>query len=106
LDGPFSVGSRLTTSLPGQTLQSVIRDLKTDREATIEMQLPNAILSFHWMFESISEHGTRMTQRLVLSGENAKSFVAQASVLEQTAPQGMIKLAAAIERAHHATKEG
>ncbi|HWZ82021.1 MAG TPA: hypothetical protein VNW47_05330 [Terriglobales bacterium] len=106
LDGPFSVGSRLTTSLPGQTLQSVIRDLKTDREATIEMQLPNAILSFHWMFESISEHGTRMTQRLLLSGENAKSFVAQASVLEQTAPQGMIKLAAAIERAHHATKEG
>jgi hypothetical protein len=104
LDGPFAVGSRLTTILPGQSFQSVIRDLKPDREATIEMQLPNAILSFHWKFESISEQGTRMTQRLALSGKDAKSFVAQASVLEQTAPEGMKKLAAAMERAHEMTR--
>ena len=103
LDGPFNVGARLTTILPGQTLQSVIRDLKADREATIDLQLPGAILSFHWKFEDISEQGTRMTHRLVLSGKNAKTFVAQASVLEQTAPQGMVKLAAAIERAQQAS---
>ena len=99
LDGPFDVGSRLTTYLPDQSLQSVIRDLKAEREATIEMQLPNAIFWFQWKFEDISEQRTRITQRLVLSGANAKSFVAQASGLEQTAPDGMKKLAAAIERA-------
>ena len=105
LDGPFNIGSRLTTSLPGQTLHSVIRDLKADREATIEMQLTDAILSFHWAFENLSEDRTRITQRLVLSGPNAKSFVAQANILEQSAPAGMKTLVAAIERAQRLTRE-
>jgi hypothetical protein len=101
LDGPFDVGSWLTTTLPGQTCHSIIRDCKADREAAIEMQLPDAILSFHWQFEELPQTRTRITQRLALSGPNAKSFVAQASIFEQTAPDGMKRLAAAIERAHH-----
>ena len=105
LDGPFNIGSRLTTSLPGQTLHSVIRDLKADREATIEMQLTDTILSFHWAFENLSEDRTRITQRLVLSGRNAKSFVAQANILEQSAPAGMKTLVAAIERAQRLTRK-
>jgi hypothetical protein len=120
LDGPFAAGSRLTTVLPGQTLHSVIRDLKPGHEATIEMQLRvphpclasgvrqggdfdlpsfDAIFSFHWKFEELSAHRTRLTQRLVLSGANANAFVDQARTLEQTAPAGMKKLAAAIEHA-------
>ena len=102
LDGPFDIGSRLTTSLPGQTLHSVIRGLKANREATIEMQLPDAILSFHWTFENLHEDQTRITQRLVLSGPNAKSFVAQANMLEQSTPAGMKKLAEAIQTAQQA----
>src|SRR3954468_6465649 len=70
LDGPFDVGSKLTTSLPGQTLQSVIRVVIQDREAIIDMQLPGGILSFHWNFESLSVDRTRITQQLVLSGTN------------------------------------
>jgi hypothetical protein len=101
LDGPFDVGSRLTTILPGQTWHSIIRTWQADREATIEMQLPDAILSFDWQFEELPQNHTRITQRLVLSGPNANSFVAQASIFEQTAPGGMRKLAAAIERASH-----
>jgi hypothetical protein len=101
LDGPFNVGSRLTTSLPGQTLQSVIREVinesRTD-EATIDMQLPGAILSFQWKFESLFEDRTRITQRLTLSGANAEALVAQASMLEKSTPEGMEKLVAAIER--------
>ncbi|MGB2900400.1 MAG: hypothetical protein WBB89_14115 [Candidatus Acidiferrum sp.] len=104
LDGPFDVGSRLTTTLPGQTWHSIIRACKADREATIEMQLSDAILSFHWQFEELPQNRTRITQRLVLSGPNAKSFVAQVSIFEQTAPDGMKKLAAAIERAHHVNR--
>lgn len=98
LDGPFDVGSQLTTSLPGQTFHSVIRDVIVGREATIEMQLADAVLSFHWTFEALSQNRTQITQRLALAGSKAGAFVAQASVLEQSTPEGMRKLVAAIER--------
>jgi len=104
LDGPFKTGARLTTTLPGETLYSVIRDLQPEREATIEMQLADAILSFHWKFEKLTEDRTRITQRLVLSGANAKSFVAQATAMETSVPDGMKKVAAAIERAQRLVK--
>jgi hypothetical protein len=98
LDGPFDIGSKLTTNLPGQTLHSIIREVIQDREAVIDMQLPDAILSFHWKFEILSEDRTRITQRLVLSGPDAEAFITQASMLEQSTPDGMKKLVAAIER--------
>lgn len=104
LDGPFQTGTRLTTTLPSETLYSVIRDLQPEREATIEMQLADAILSFHWKFEKLREDRTRITQRLVLSGANAKSFVAQATAMEASVPDGMKKVAAAIERAQRLVK--
>src|SRR5438132_1627790 len=44
LDGPFAVGARLTTSLPGQTLHSLITHVVNDSQATIEMQLEHAML--------------------------------------------------------------
>jgi len=99
LEGPFAVGSRLTTILPGQTLHSVIREVTANCEAIIEMQLPDAVFSFHWKFEALSGDRTRITQRLTLSGSNAESFVPQVSILEQTAPEGMKKLVAAMEKA-------
>ena len=106
LDGPFQIGARLTTTLPGQIWYSIIRDLKPEREATIEMQLPDAILSFHWSFEELSENKTLITQRLVLSGPGAKSFVAQANRMEVSAPEGMKKVVAAIERAQRSIGRG
>jgi hypothetical protein len=102
LDGPFAAGSQITTSLPGQLLHSVIRDV-AGHEATIEMQLPDAILCFHWKFETITENTSRITQRLILSGPNAAAFVAQASMLEHTTPDGMKKLVASIERSYGKT---
>ena len=102
LDGPFATGSQITTSLPGQVLHSVLRDV-ADHEATIEMQLPGAILRFHWRFEIVTEKTSRITQRLVLSGPNAAAFVAQASMLEHTTPDGMKKLVASIERSYGKT---
>jgi hypothetical protein len=106
LDGPFEIGARLTTTLPGETLYSVIRDLQPEREATIEMQLPDAILSFRWKFEKLTGDRTRITQGLVLSGANAKSFVAQATAMEARVPDGMRKVAAAIERAQGLVRGG
>ena|SRR5689334_17137012 len=98
LDGPFAVGSRLTTTLPDQTLYFVIRYVEPGCAATIEMQLPDGVVSFHWTFEDLSETRSRITQRCVLSTANS-ALVAQARVLEQTVPQGMMKLIRAIEDA-------
>jgi hypothetical protein len=98
LDGPFAVGSQLTTILPDQTLHSVIRHVEPGCAATIEMQLPQGVISFSWNFEDLSETRSRVTQRLALSTES-DALVTQASVLEQTVPQGMNKLIAAIEDA-------
>ena len=100
LDGPFAVGSRLTTTLPEQTMHSVISSIDPGCAATIEMQLPDAILSFHWRFEELHEDQTLISKRLVLSGPKAKSFVAQVSTMEVSVPEGMMKVVAAIERAH------
>jgi hypothetical protein len=98
LDGPFAVGSRLTTTLPDQTLHSVIRYVEPGSAATIEMELPDGVLSFHWTFEDLSETRSRITQRLLLSTESA-ALVEHANMLEQTVPQGMSKLIASIEEA-------
>lgn len=104
LDGPFEAGCHLRTILPGQTLHSAILDVKAGHGATIEMQLPDAIVTFHWSFEELSKDRVQITQRITLAGRNAESFVAEASVLERTAPEGMKKLAAAIEQS--ATRGG
>lgn len=101
LDGPFQAGSRLTATLPEQTFHSAIREVvngSQSNEAIIDMQLPGAILSFHWRFESLFEARTRITQRQTLSGANAEALVAQAGMLEKTTPEGMERLAEAIER--------
>jgi hypothetical protein len=100
IEGPFATGSKITTFLPGQTLHSTIRQVLEGREATIDLQLPGAIFTFHWTLESLSGSQTQITQELELSGPNADSLVAQARVFEQTTPDGMQKLVKAIESAY------
>jgi hypothetical protein len=99
LEGPFADGSHITTELPGQTLHSVIRDVEEGHAATIELELPNAVFCFHWRFDDLPGERTRLSERLVLSGEDAGLFVDEARVLRQTAPDGMKRLVEAMERA-------
>jgi hypothetical protein len=106
LNGPFEAGRQLMTILPDQTLHSLIREVEPERAATIEMLLPDAILSFNWTFEKLAAKRTRLTQRIVLSGPNAASFVPHAKMMEASVPQGMEKIAVAIERSDRsATRE-
>jgi hypothetical protein len=100
IEGPFCAGSKITTNLPGHTLHSVIRQVSENNEAIIDLQLPHATLTFHWTLESLSGNQTRITQHLELSGVGAGSLIAQAGVLEQSTPNGMKKLVAAIESAY------
>jgi hypothetical protein len=97
LEGPFEDGSRITTELPGQILVSVIRDVTVGRAATIEIDLPNALFSFHWCFDDLEGKRTRIGQRLVLSGEDASMFLDQAKVMGKNAREGLKKLVAAME---------
>jgi len=78
LDGPFAAGSRGTTLLPDTApLHWTVREFQPGNSFIIEMQLDRALLSFDWRFDALSEHRTRLTQRIVLSGDNAAAFAAQ-----------------------------
>ena len=78
LDGPFIAGSRGTTVLPGQEpLNWSIREVRPFTTFVLEMQLDNALLTFDWQFHELSKQRTRMTQKIVLSGDNASAYVAQ-----------------------------
>jgi hypothetical protein len=99
LDEPFEDGSRITTELPGQTLVSAIRDVRAGHATTIEIDLPNALFCFHWSFDDLTGKRTRIGQRLVLSGVDATLFLDQVKVMGNTAPEGLKKLIAAMERA-------
>jgi hypothetical protein len=96
-DGPFAVGTRLTTVLPGQRLESVIREIVDERDAVIEMEVMGARVRFRWRFEDLAADRTRFTQEICLFGEGGAELVEQAKGLEQSVPQGMEKLARAIE---------
>jgi hypothetical protein len=78
LDGPFIAGTRGTTLMPGeQPLYWSIQGIRPPKAFVLEMQLDQAVLTFEWRFEALSERTTRMTQTIVLSGENAPSYAEQ-----------------------------
>jgi len=96
-DGPFAVGTRIKTLLPGQTLESLIQAVESGREATIQLAYGEARISFAWRFEGVTAARTRISQRIELAGTSDKALVEQAKVFEKTAPAGMRKLKQRIE---------
>jgi hypothetical protein len=102
LEGPFAAGSRGTTRLPGHDpLHWIIRDVAAPVSATIEMPLAEgAFLLFEWRFDAVANARTRLTRRIILAGEKADDFLAQAKAAFSTAPaDGMKQLAAAMAEA-------
>jgi HAD superfamily hydrolase (TIGR01509 family) len=101
LDGPFVEGARGTTTLPGQPLLTWhVRDVRPPQSAAIEMEFDRATLRFEWRFDPLPDHRSRMTQRVVLSGENAAAYADHVrSSFEPNLPAGMARLAAMMERA-------
>ena len=78
LDGPFEAGSQGTTQLPGQeVLHWRICDVRQGESFVTEMQLDRATLTFEWYFDGVSENRTKLTQRIVLSGDNAGAYAGQ-----------------------------
>lgn len=108
LDGPFASGSCGTTVLPGQApLHWRIRDVQPGRSFVIEMPLDQAVLSFEWRFDAVADRRTRITQRIVLSGDNASAFAEQVQVnFSATLGEGMKRIADAMARAERSAEAG
>jgi len=101
LDGPFDTGSWGTTLFPGQApLRWQIRDVRPGRSFVIDMPLDRALLSFEWTFDAVSEGRTRITQRIVLTGDRATVYATdvQAS-FGSTLADGMTRIAEGMTRA-------
>ncbi len=78
LEGPFEAGSRGTTLLPGQPpLHWQITEVKPGESFVTVLALDQATLAFVWRFEELPEHRTKLTQEILLSGDNAPAYVAQ-----------------------------
>ena len=44
------------------------------RPSLLTCSLDQAVLSFQWRFDAVSERRTRITQRILLSGDNAATY--------------------------------
>ena len=63
------------------------------------MPLDDALISFEWMFEPVSSLQTRITQRITLSGNNARVYVDQVQAgFGATLADGMERIADAMTR--------
>jgi hypothetical protein len=104
LDGPFAAGSRGTTHIPGQEPRHWhLREVTPITSYIFAMSLDRAAISFEWRFEAGPEGKTRLTQHIILSGENASAYIEQVRPLfTSTLAPGMARIATAMERASSA----
>ena len=96
LDGPFAAGSRGTTIVPGQDpLHWRIVALRPYEWFLIELPLEGATLTFEWRFEPVSPRRTRLTQSIVLAGENSAAYTEQIkAAFAPSLADGMQRIAA------------
>jgi hypothetical protein len=102
LDGPFAAGSWGATRLPGQEpLRWQIRDVQPGKSFVIEMRFDRATLSFEWRFDTLSNCLTRLSQRIVLAGDNAAAYAPQVqAAFGANLSDGMNRIAVAMESAY------
>jgi len=99
IDGAFAAGTRgVTHSKSSGRLEWRIAEAQFGK-AAIEFPLPGAIGRFEWTFEKAAP-GTRITQRCTLEGDRASVYAKDVGpTLEAGIPEGMRKLADAMEQA-------
>ena len=63
----------------------------------IDMPLEQAVLTFEWIFELMAPRRTRITQSIILSGDNAPLYVDQVrATFGSTLEEGMTRIAEAM----------
>ena len=106
LDGPFVKGASGATKMPGLDPQNwEISALQPEISATIKMSLEGAIFYNQMSFESTSNDQTLITQSMSLTGPKAPELAPGMKAFEDNAPQGLAKLAKAIESAYAETSK-
>ena len=81
-----------------------LRDVRPGAAFIIELPLDGAAMSFEWLFDAVSNHRTRITQRILLWGDNATAYVNQVQAgFGATLADGMKRIADALERAERST---
>jgi hypothetical protein len=64
------------------------------------MSLDGAVLSFEWRFLGLADGRTRLTQRIILEGENSEMYLSQVkAAFTANLPDGMNKMATAMANA-------
>lgn len=108
LHGGFATGSWGSTKIPGQELiRWQLREVRPEQVFVIDMSLDGAILAFEWIFEPMAQHRTRITQRIILSGDNAAAYADQVRAgLGSTLDQGMRRIADAMVTAERSKAVG
>ena len=70
------------------------------------MPLDGALLTFQWLFDAVSNHRTRITQRIVLSGDNGLAYVKQVQAgFGSNLANGMKRIADAMAKAERSKKQ-
>lgn len=101
LDGPFAAGTRGTTKPRGlDPLDWQLVEVQDGHTAVIEMNLPGAVVKFHWRFEELPDNATRISQQVTMEGERIENYMAGAAELEKGIPEGMKKLTEEIIKAY------
>ena len=101
LEGPFAAGSRGITRTPGQEPRHwrLTRVLPLE-SYVLEAEVGNAAaMSVEWRFDRLGD-GARLTQHIVLKGENAAAYRSQVeAAFASNLEPGMRRIVSAIERA-------
>ena len=96
----FEPGARGVTRQRGASPVAWSIREAADRHAVIEMELPGALVVFEWSFEPAGPDRARITQRVTLSGPQARDYVDMADAhLAKGIPEGMRTLAEVLGRA-------
>ena len=102
LNGPFQVGTTGITKMPNNPAQTWhITEVIPEKSATIVMSLDGADFVNTMIMEQVSEKKIKISQRLYLQGSKANDYLDGIKIFEQSAPQGLFKLAAVIESTYN-----
>ena len=73
----------------------------------MEVLLDGAVIAFEWLFDAVSNRRTRITQRIVLSGDNARTYVNQVQAgFGSNLSDGMKRIADTMARAERGADRG
>ena len=95
LEGPFEAGSKGLTLFPDrEPFRWALQDVDPKASYTIASDLDGATLLFHWRFVSLPSGGTKLIQRIGVSGKDAARHASDIrSVFEPSLAAGMKRIA-------------